>query len=483
MENDNIKKDENLQEETVHDLTAQNEAVKEAENTVEEDLIGDEWKTEDIVEEGEFGGEAEAVEDNAEAVEEIELSEEELAELEEEEKKKRKKHIIIGISVGAVVAVVLAVAAWFVCYTQGVGEVSVVNLPSALSGTDEENKASSVFKTDNIRYENPAAAILGNLTDKNKNTVMTVNGKAVDKDILNYWVNYIGVDYMYSLAQSGGVSDIKTFDWNTKNDELGMSYIDFVKATAVKSIIPTYAIAAEGEKNGIEFTSEDDKVIKDWIAQQKADYGDEFESIVKKSGYADEDALYENQKISVYAQKVYEDIMANPSKYITSSIKKEFGKDHVTVKHILIGFEQSEDGTVSDEAKAKAKKTAEEVLAKANAGEDFDQLIEKYNTDPGATDEGYTFAQDGSMVKPFEDASFALKVGQISGLVETDYGYHIIKRMDINVTADDYIEILQDKVPVVIKKDVYKNMKFELDLNDFFGEPEQDAPAADAETE
>ena len=64
---------------------------------------------------------------------------------------------------------------------------------------------------------------------------------------------------------------------------------------------------------------------------------------------------------------------------------------------------------------------AQEVLEKAQAGKDFNALMEEYNEDPGEPEEGYYFPT-GVMVQEFEDASFALQDGEISDIVETSYG-------------------------------------------------------------
>ncbi len=471
MENDNIKRNENLQEEPVTEETVSEEVTEtvseefsdiaeEAENEAEDasdtvaaeeagDLIADEWKTDEV-----------------EAVEEVQLSEEDLAKMEALRKKELKRNVIIA----AVIAFVVAVVAFFVCYTEGVGGNNIVN-QAGVTSSAEETGFWAKLKTDNIRYENPVVTLFDKITGKNKDAVMKINGIAVDKDVLGFVTNSSGINCAYSLIQTGVVTDISSFDWNKVDEQMGISYLELSKSMAVETLLPIYAVIAEGEKNGVGFTEEDDKKIKDWIAEQKKNYGAEFENVLKSSGYADEDTLYEIQKIQLHMQKIYEDIEKNPSKYITNTIKKNITDDKVTVKHILISFEQEEDGTLSDEAKAKAKKTAEEVLAKVKAGEDFDALVEKYNTDPGATDQGYTFAQDGSMVKEFEDASFALEIGGTSELVETSYGYHIIKRIERNITADDYISVIQKIAPVNIKKGMFENMKITIDLNDFFGAP------------
>lgn len=98
-------------------------------------------------------------------------------------------------------------------------------------------------------------------------------------------------------------------------------------------------------------------------------------------------------------------------------------RETVNASHILF---KVEDPAKDAEVKAKA----EAVLKRAQAGEDFAELAKKYSQDEGSAAQGGNlgpFTRASGMVKPFEDAAFALKPGAISGLVRTDFGYHIIK--------------------------------------------------------
>ena len=82
--------------------------------------------------------------------------------------------------------------------------------------------------------------------------------------------------------------------------------------------------------------------------------------------------------------------------------------------------------------KTEARKKIEDVLAKVKAGEDFAALAKQFSEDLGSKNDGglYQDFARGTMVKPFEDAAFSIPAGQISGIVETVYGYHILQIVD-----------------------------------------------------
>lgn len=117
----------------------------------------------------------------------------------------------------------------------------------------------------------------------------------------------------------------------------------------------------------------------------------------------------------------------------------------ITAKHILIPLINLETGEALSETEAEAaEKLASDILGKINKGEDFDKLMNIYSKDTGleAYPNGYTFTY-GEMVAEFEKSAFSLGENEVSGLVKTSYGYHIIKRIpleDISKSLGENIE-------------------------------------------
>ena len=138
----------------------------------------------------------------------------------------------------------------------------------------------------------------------------------------------------------------------------------------------------------------------------------------------------------------------------------------VKAQHILIKVDKS----ASEEDKKQARKKAEDILDKIKAGEDFAKLASEFSDDPGSKSKGgeLGFFARGRMVKSFEDAAFALKPGEVSGIVESPFGYHIIKveeRNDAGVepydTAKDKIKqkLVQERAKTTVTEFIDKTMK------------------------
>src|SRR6202158_586905 len=113
-------------------------------------------------------------------------------------------------------------------------------------------------------------------------------------------------------------------------------------------------------------------------------------------------------------------------------------------RHILLAVPAG----ATDTERAKAKAKAADVLKQAQAGGDFAKLAVKYSEDPSNKLEGGdlgTFGHNGQMIKPFEDAVFAMKPGQVT-MVETRFGFHVVKLDELKPAHNDTLAEAQPKI-------------------------------------
>ncbi|MBI5235276.1 MAG: SurA N-terminal domain-containing protein [Deltaproteobacteria bacterium] len=160
---------------------------------------------------------------------------------------------------------------------------------------------------------------------------------------------------------------------------------------------------------------------------------DEAKEYLKKNG----SRFMEPLRVDVfYAAADFNSLASIASRNVSAKEIKDFYEknpkqfelpEEIAGRHILIRPEPK----ATDKAVAlqEARKKAEAVLVEVKAGGDFSALAKKYSQDPGSAKQGGDLGwfQKGTMVKAFEDAAFALAKDEVSGLVETPYGFHIIK--------------------------------------------------------
>ncbi len=138
-------------------------------------------------------------------------------------------------------------------------------------------------------------------------------------------------------------------------------------------------------------------------------------------------------------QKYLEEVI-DPQIDVPEELMREAYKEPVsaTVRHILLST-QGQD----PEEKAETRKKMEKILERARSGEDFAELAEEYSEDPGSKDEGglYENFTRGQMVPEFDRVAFSEPVGSITDIVETQFGYHIIKILDRQAETRPYEEV------------------------------------------
>lgn len=235
--------------------------------------------------------------------------------------------------------------------------------------------------------------------------------------------------------QMSGTELVSEESWQTQEIE-GMKAIDFAKERALDAAAENIAYVEIADFLGVELTEEEedraDSIKKSVVTQYGGENG--YRSFLKAQNIDDDfiEMLCESMLIS---EKLTE--LAVENKPITDEKKaaeaEALAAQNYKAKHILLATVDTDtQQPLPDEEKAEAKTRAEEIYARALSGEDFDALMNEFSEDPGlaANPDGYVFGS-GEMVAEFENCVEALDMNAI-GFAESDFGYHIIKRLPVD---------------------------------------------------
>lgn len=261
---------------------------------------------------------------------------------------------------------------------------------------------------------------------KGEEVVATVNGKEIT--VKEYETNL--ALYKQSIESLYGTSI-----WDTEVEE-GVKYKDKFKELMVDQIADIEIIYDQAKKDNLLPTEEEvNTKFKELKANIDAD--ENYKKSLENIGVTDE-FLKKQQEQDLALNNFKENFDKTTTvsdeeiqKYYDDN-KKDFYKNEVKASHILISTVDENGKELSDAKKKEAKAKAEEVLKKIEAGEEFASLAKEYSADTGSAAEGgdLGYFGKGVMVSEFEDAAFGLEVGEVSDIVETQFGYHIIKVFD-----------------------------------------------------
>ena len=237
-----------------------------------------------------------------------------------------------------------------------------------------------------------------------------------------------------------------SLDWDyTLSD--GTNITDYIKSNVYSSVKQHLVLENLANKYGVTLTEGQESAMADSDQTYIDQYGSEeaFEEEIAKLGMRRE--TYDRVARSNYLyQNLYQLYNTEGSALYASDedlavYAAEQG--YITADHILLATKDMTTGeALTDEQKAEKKALAEELVEKLNSytGDDiasyFAELADEYSEDPGRESypTGYTFTT-GSMVQEFEDAAYALSEGEVSEVVESSFGYHILLRLPLDKSA------------------------------------------------
>ena len=215
-------------------------------------------------------------------------------------------------------------------------------------------------------------------------------------------------------------------------------------------------LTAAAEAAGITFSQEEfDKVLAEQYAKAG---GEEAFLEMLKSNKVDPESfkrmMREEQMIGKFLEAdVFQKITVGEEE-----LRQAYAADKTaTVRHILLMTQGKLESEIPE-----IRKKMEDLLARARKGEDFAALAREYTEDPGSKENGglYEDFPRGMMVKPFEDAAFSVPVGELSGVIETKYGFHILKvenRMKETEPFEAVRTRLEDNLKLAKRAGVYEN--------------------------
>lgn len=295
--------------------------------------------------------------------------------------------------------------------------------------------------------------------------IAEVDGFKLDTGLLGYYIYQAAVNEEYKADQNFS-GDFSSVNWDEK-DSSGTTKGDKVKEAALKELLGKQLVVQLAKDNGVSLSDDEKNQSTEGLEQFKSRYGEEalnanMEAMGLKSA-EDYAKLYE---IETLYRKAETDFVNNKDKYATVNLEDYSDPEQICVQHILI---KNDSQKYTD-----PKATIDEVLARAKNGEDFTSLMKEYNEDTGEGDGGYCFGR-GEMVSEFENAAFALNYNEISDVVKTEYGYHIIKRITGLAELKNYLiqaskiekqeKILKDISVADIMKDIQNATEKAKELN------------------
>lgn len=281
------------------------------------------------------------------------------------------------------------------------------------------------------------------------NEVLKINGEVVTGGEFNFMLD----SFKMEIAAEMGFDAADEEAWAT--DEVdNRKAIDVAKDKTIDEIVLIWVQAQKAAEEGVELNAEELAYVDSNYNSLVEQYGGAQAFEKKLSAWqVTKESVKGIFKRIVLASKLQQKLVSE-DEVLTNVTEDEilaqyenekaaFYNESIFAKHILILF--NEPSLNISRTKDQAKAEAQKILDRLNDGEDFEKLMLEYSEDSEVSHDGYSFTHnDGQFVQAFDDGAYALEVGDISGLVETEYGYHIIKRYPSDAEFSAYDDVKED---------------------------------------
>ncbi len=278
--------------------------------------------------------------------------------------------------------------------------------------------------------------------------VATLNAEAVTADELVYWI----VATCDALQQEAYYyTEDGQIPWDTVLGE-GVTLAEYVRAEALNLALSQRMVAQKAKEEGIDATQEQMQTVQQALdgiaAEGESRIGATLDQYLGLSMALDQELFTNNCRWDFMFEGLRDARFAGENEPTNEEILTwlEEEQGYYRVKHILLATKDPDtDAPLTAEEVAEKRATADDLLAQLLAAEDpvalFDELMQEYGEDPGVSSnpEGYV-AQPGQMVAEFEAAAMGLEPGSFSDVVTSDFGYHIILRLPLEMDLEQFGE-------------------------------------------
>ena len=238
--------------------------------------------------------------------------------------------------------------------------------------------------------------------------------------------------------------------------QISEEQITALKKDVLDGLIEREVLYQESQKAGIKI---DEQKVNDQMAgiRKRFPNEEEFKKALASMGLTEEEVRTQIQRgLSIRGlidQKVANKIVVTDEEtkaYYDGNPQLFKQPEQIKASHILIKVEPTAD----DATKAAARKKIEDIRKKLTDGGDFAELAKEYSEGPSAPKGGdLGYFRRGQMVKAFDDTAFSMKTNEVSGLVETRFGYHLIKVYDKKPEQTLAYAEVKDKIAQRLKQE------------------------------
>jgi len=255
---------------------------------------------------------------------------------------------------------------------------------------------------------------------------------------------------------------------STQGSAIRPDMIPVLRKKILEELIDQELLYQESRKQGLEVA---EKTVSDEMEELKKRFPNEeaFNDEMRQMNFSEETLKVQMKKNLSVKQLVEKEILAKvrvsdeDAKSFYDSHPEHFQqKEKVRASHILIKSEADTDPVSKDER----RKKLEAVKKRIENGEDFAALAREFSQCPSAEKGGdLGFFERGNMVKPFEDAAFSMKPGEVSDIVVTPFGFHLIKVTDRSEARTVSFDESKDRINQHLRQ-----MKFTEEKNAYVGD-------------